>query len=83
MGPICDGSATEEDACVNLCDCMYFFPTDVEACTSQCVTEFAPQATQECLDCVAGAECIDLESGRTCQDECATDGLSLPIGEDL
>jgi len=73
LGPICDGSATAEDACDNLCECLYFLPGDQEACASECLSDIAPQLSQDCVDCVAGAMCIDLESGRACQDECETD----------
>jgi hypothetical protein len=81
LGPICDGSATQEDACFNLCDCLYFLPNDVDACTSECITDVAPGLTQECIDCVAAAECIDLESGRACQDECSLDSINRLTGD--
>lgn len=61
---------------------MYFFPSEVEACNSQCVTDLAPQFSQDCIDCIAGAECMDLESGRACQDECSFDAINRLNGDE-
>jgi hypothetical protein len=74
LGPVCDGEARVEDACQNLCECLYFLPSEQEDCQAGCLMELAGRATQECIECIANADCFELQTGRACVQECPFEG---------
>ena len=82
LGPVCDSSVSEEEVCEKLCSCESFYPDETAACTNDCVANL-PDLSDDCLYCVMDSDCVDLESGRACRDECFTSTRTgRLIGED-
>lgn len=71
-------TASVDDACTAVCDCLFFSPTQSRRCVDQCVVDpdFAT-APDECFGCLASSSCAILEAGG-CNDVCFT---SSPAAE--
>ncbi|MBT8495968.1 MAG: hypothetical protein KJO07_23185 [Deltaproteobacteria bacterium] len=66
-----ESSASRQEACLAVCECLFFSPTAARGCADECVDDpdILPPS-QVCLDCLTTNTCEVVESGG-CNADCS------------
>ena len=67
-----DGPVSRQQACLSVCECLFFSPTAAQSCADECATDpdILPPS-QTCLECLTVNTCESIETGG-CNDACSS-----------